>query len=465
MSYLPAAAGFCAERTADSKALIVLDADQFNNWCDRQDDFTRNWLASQSFKGRSSQFLLLPEPSGHCQRVVVLINADEPYGIAHLPKLLPAGNYHRCPSSRAALSADNLYLGWGLGAYRFERYLSTRAGACLHSEGHSLQAEALLAACLQTRDLINTPAQDMGPEQLESAMRELATAYSADFKTVVGEQLLTEHFPTIHAVGRAATRTPRMIRLDWGDAAHPHLVLCGKGVCFDTGGLDMKASAGMRNMKKDMGGAAHALALAGLVMQAQLPVRLSLLIAAVENNIAGDAFRPGDIIRTRQGLSVEIHNTDAEGRLVLCDLLSLACESKPDLIMDFATLTGAARIALGPDLPVLYSNRDALAEAYMAAGAATHDPLWRLPLWQPYRSYLKSSVADLSNASAGTHAGSITAALFLQCFVKPEIDWMHLDVYSWNDAERPGRPAGGEAQGLRAAFAYLQAKYDNRHSP
>lgn len=461
----PASHGFSRARAADSKALIVLNTNQYENWCERQDAFTRNWLASQSFQGQGGQFLLLPDASGHCKAVVVLLQADEPYGIAHLPKLLPPGNYHRCSSSTATLSADNLYLGWGLGAYRFERYLAARTGACLHSEGHSDQAQMLLAACLQTRDLINTPAEDMGPEHLETAARELANTYSADFQTIIGADLLAQNFPTVHAVGRAATRAPRVIRLDWGDETHPHLILCGKGVCFDTGGLDMKAAAGMRNMKKDMGGAAHALALARLIMQARLPVRLTLLIAAVENNIAGDAFRPGDIIRTRHGLSVEIHNTDAEGRLVLCDLLSLACESKPDLIMDFATLTGAARIALGPDLPVLYSNRDNVAEAYMAAGIAHHDPIWRLPLWQPYMSYLKSSVADLSNASVSTHAGSITAALFLQCFVKPEIDWMHLDVYSWNDTDRPGKPAGGEAQGLRAAFAYLQAKYDDRHSP
>jgi leucyl aminopeptidase len=456
--------GFSRERAPDSKAIVFIEAGQYADWSAGQSAFIRNWLVSQQFQGRSTQFLMLPDGDGRCQQLLAVVAGDDPYAIAHLPKCLPAGNYHRCPSSTAALSADNLYLGWGLGAYRFDRYLAAGNPAILHAEGQSEQADALLRASVMVRNLINTPTEDMGPEQLEQAVRDVAESFHAAFQTVAGDALLEQNYPTIHAVGRASHREPRVIRLDWGEDAHPHLVLCGKGVCFDTGGLDMKAAAGMRNMKKDMGGAAHALALAHLIMHAGLPVRLTLLIAAVENSISGNAFRPGDIIRTRQGLSVEIHNTDAEGRLVLSDLLTLACESKPDLIMDFATLTGAARIALGPDLPVLYSNRDALAEAYLGAGLAQHDPVWRLPLWQPYLSHLKSNVADLSNASTGTHAGSITAALFLQCFVKNEIDWMHLDVYSWNDSDRPGKPAGGEAQGLRSAFAFLQAKYDHRHS-
>lgn len=457
--------GFSSERHADSRTLVLLHSEQYADWLQAQSAFTRNWLASQGFQGKSAQHALLPDEDGQCRRVLVVHAGNDPYGIAHLPKVLPSGHYHRCPDSPSTLSADNLYLGWGLGAYRFDRYLTVSTPAILHAQGQSEQASAVLQASLMVRNWINTPTEDMGPEQLEIAVREVANICNAQLQTVIGDALLEQNYPTIHAVGRASHREPRVIRLDWGDVAHPQLVLCGKGVCFDTGGLDMKAAAGMRNMKKDMGGAAHALALAYLVMHAKLPVRLTLLIAAVENSIAGNAFRPGDIIRTRQGLSVEIHNTDAEGRLVLSDLLTLACESKPDLIMDFATLTGAARIALGPDLPVLYSNRDVLADAYHAAGLAQHDPIWRLPLWQPYLSYLKSSVADLSNASTGTHAGSITAALFLQCFVKSETDWMHLDVYSWNDSERPGKPAGGEAQGLRAAFAFLQTKYDHRHSP
>jgi len=455
--------GISFTRNAQSKALKLVASSHYNQWLTTQHEATQQWLVSQNFQGKSGQFCLLPEQGEAGYSVLAVVDEDSPYSVAHLPKLLPKCHYHRCPDTVSVLSNDHLLLGWGLGAYRFERYLSASVSAQLHAEAFSTEAMAVLEASLQVRNLINTPTEDMGPEQLQLAAQVLAERFEAQLTVVVGDDLLTQNYPTVHAVGRASHRAPRVIRLDWGEAAHPQLVLCGKGVCFDTGGLDMKAAAGMRNMKKDMGGAAHALGLAQLIMQNALPVRLTLLIAAVENSVSGNAFRPGDVIRTRQGLSVEIHNTDAEGRLVLCDLLAEASAMKPDLIMDFATLTGAARIALGPDLPVLYCNRDGLAEDYMAAGREQHDPVWRLPLWQPYLSYLKSPIADLSNASTGTHAGSVTAALFLQCFVKPEIDWTHMDVYSWNDSERPGRPAGGEAQGLRAAFALLKKKYDERH--
>jgi leucyl aminopeptidase len=276
---------------------------------------------------------------------------------------------------------------------------------------------------------------------------------------VKGDALLEANFPAIHAVGRASHRAPRLIELRWGDAGHPHLTLVGKGVCFDTGGLDIKAAAGMRNMKKDMGGAAHAIALAELVMARRLPLRLTLLVPAVENAIGPDAFRPGEVIATRKGVSVEIDNTDAEGRLVLCDALAYAGEQSPAMLLDFATLTGAARVALGPELPALYSNDDALADDWLAAGVRTRDPLWRMPLWQPYVRYLTSHVADIANASSSTMAGSITAAIYLQRFVPNGQAWAHLDVYSWNDSERPGHPVGGEAQALRAAFAMLKARY------
>jgi leucyl aminopeptidase len=317
----------------------------------------------------------------------------------------------------------------------------------------------VLRESLLIRTLINIPAEHMGPDELEYAVKAGADEFSAQFSCIKGDDLLNENFPTLHAVGRASHRAPRLLRLDWGDTSMPHVVICGKGVCFDTGGLDIKSADGMRNMKKDMGGAAHALALARLIMSQKLPVRISLLISAVDNAIAGDAFRPGDIIVTRQGLSVEIDNTDAEGRLVLADALSLASEMQPDLIIDFATLTGAARVALGPDLPALFCNRDELATSYLKSSAEQHDPLWRMPLWQPYLSYLNSNVADLANAGASKMAGSISAALFLQRFVSVNIAWAHIDVYSWNDYERPGKPAGGEAQGLRATFAWLNVKY------
>ncbi len=464
MTLALSAQGVSTKRHPHSRAIEFVSAEQYPAWLAAQPEFIRNWLVGQSFQGHATQFALLPEASGECQRVVAIIGGDTPYTIAHLPKLLPKGHYHRSSDSTAALIADNLLLGWGLGAYRFERYLAKTEPAVLHVENQSALAESILAASLDVRDWINTPTEHMGPDELEQTTRGIGERFGAGVSCIRGEELLAQNFPTIHAVGRASHRAPRLIRLDWGDDTHPHVVLCGKGVCFDTGGLDIKPADGMRNMKKDMGGAAHALGLARLLMQNKVPVRLTLLIAAVENAIAGNAFRPGDVITTRQGLSVEIDNTDAEGRLVLADALALAGELKPDLIMDFATLTGAARIALGPDLPVLFSNHAETARDYLAAGEAEHDPLWQLPLWQPYLAYLKSNVADLANAGPSKMAGCMTAALFLERFVPAGTAWTHLDVYSWNDSERPGKPAGGEAQGLRAAFRFLQKKYDHRHS-
>lgn len=447
-----------------SKAIILLQASQYSAWLVQQSAFLQTFLNTQQFNASRQHFILLPDPQGQWQSVLAIIGeSDEPYAIAHLPKLLPKHSYHRCPGSLANLSADHFFLGWGLGAYRFEKYLSTSESPLLFSEQHSIEAEALLRESLLVRDLINTPAEHMGPSELEHCVRNTCQEFSAQFNCIKGDDLLVQNFPSIHAVGRASHREPRLLRLDWGDANHPHVVVCGKGVCFDTGGLDIKTADGMRNMKKDMGGAAHAIALARLVMSQQLPIRLTLLIAAVENSIAGNAFRPGDVITTRQGLSVEIDNTDAEGRLVLADALTLASELKPDAILDYATLTGAARVALGPDLPVLFCNREDMALEYLAAAQSQHDPLWRMPLWQPYLSYLKSNIADLANSGASRMAGSVTAALFLQRFVPVEIAWLHVDVYSWNDSERPGKPAGGEAQGLRAAFAWLKAHYTLRN--
>ena len=308
------------------------------------------------------------------------------------------------------------------------------------------------------RDLVNTPTEHMGPDELEAVARELASTHGATIAVVAGDELLARNYPAIHAVGRASHRAPRIIEVSWGEASHPHIAICGKGVCFDTGGLDLKTAAGMRNMKKDMGGAAHALALAELLMARKLPLRITVLVAAVENSIGPNAFRPGEVIATRKGVSIEIDNTDAEGRLVLCDALARACELTPDLLLDFATLTGAARVALGPDLPALYANDDALANDWLAAGNRMRDPLWRMPLWRPYLRYLTSGIADLANGSSSTMAGSVTAALFLERFVADGQRWAHLDVYAWNDSDRPGRPAGGEAMALRAAYAMLKAR-------
>jgi leucyl aminopeptidase len=305
------------------------------------------------------------------------------------------------------------------------------------------------------RDLVNTPAEEMGPEQLSDAAREQAELFGGEFDEWIGEELVAQNFPAIYTVGRAAARPPRLLEINWGNPKHPRIAIVGKGVCFDTGGLDLKTADGMRLMKKDMGGAAHAIALARLVMQRNLPVRLQMLVPAVENAVSGSSFRPGDVIRTRKGLTVEIGNTDAEGRVILCDALAYAAEQKPRMIIDFATLTGAARVALGPELPAMYSNDEKLAAKMLDAARQLDDPLWRLPLWRNYRRFFDSDIADINNAGRGGFAGSIVAALFLDYFVPEGMPWVHFDVYSWNDASRPGRPLGGEAQGLRAVLAAI----------
>jgi leucyl aminopeptidase len=421
----------------------------------------RNWLDSNGFDAKPGSVCLLSDANGKLARVVVGVDAQDPLAaLAALPMTLPVGEYAIATES-LALDPQLAALGWALGAYQFTRYRKAkRDAATLAVDAKTLTVLApLIEATALVRDLVNTPTEDMGPKQLADAVKHLGKAHKAKVREWVGDELLEDNFPTIHAVGRASHRAPRLIELNWGKSSDPKLVVVGKGVCFDTGGLDLKPSDGMRWMKKDMGGAAHAIALAGLVMQAKLPVRLTLLIPAVENAVAGNAMRPGEVIITRAGHSVEIDNTDAEGRLVLCDALAYSVEQKPELIIDFATLTGAARVALGPDLPALFANDDAVADAALACGRAVADPLWRLPLWRPYRKMLDSYLADFANAGASRHAGAITAALFMERFLPEGMPWVHLDTYAWNDADRPGRPRGGEAMGLRALFAYLQKRY------
>ncbi len=421
----------------------------------------RRSVDQAGFDAAPCTFALVHDGTGKLVRVLAGVDArDGLAALASLPCALPAATYQLAEEG-VALDRIAAALGWALAAYQFNRYRKPkRAPATLAVSATELTAvQPLVDATALVRDLVNTPTEDMGPEQLAAAIREHAKSHRAKVREWVGDALLEANFPTIHAVGRASTREPRLVELTWGKARDPALVLIGKGVCFDTGGLDIKSSEGMRWMKKDMGGAAHALALAQLVMQARLPVHLRLLIPTVENSVSGNAIRPGDVVTTRAGLRVEVDNTDAEGRLILCDVLAYASEQKPDLIIDFATLTGAARVALGAELPALFANHDALANQLLAAGAATGDPLWRLPLWQPYRRMLDSYLADLCNSSNSRHAGAITAALYLEHFVGADIPWLHLDTYAWNDADRPGRPRGGEAMGLRACFALLQQRY------
>ncbi len=457
----------CFASAADAASacpIMVIDKPGFAAWRDAQDSTLRAWLEANAFSAATGSWLLVPDANGGARCVIAIIgDVADPLALAHLPSVLPSGVYRIAAESPVQPDADALLLGWGLGAYRFDRYVQpARTPARLlpaRDVAEHSGALALLQASRLVRDLVNTPTEHMGPAELESAAAQIAREHGAQLKVFKGEALLTNNFPTIHAVGRASHREPRLIELHWGEAAHPHVAIVGKGVCFDTGGLDIKTSDGMRNMKKDMGGAAHALALAQLVMAHKLPVRLTLLVPAVENAISGNAFRPGEVIKTRQGLTVEVDNTDAEGRLVLCDALAYAAEMKPELVLDFATLTGAARVALGPDVPALFCNDEALAADYLRAGDLARDRLWRMPLWRPYLSYLKSNIADLANGSASRMGGAITAALYLERFLPENLPWAHVDVYAWNDGERPGKPAGGEAQGLRAAFGLLRGRY------
>ena len=425
---------------------------------------TRAWVETFGFAATPGSVLLVPDADGRPALVLAGIgDIADPFAFGHLPMALPEGIYHLADSGGVRLDPATVLLGWGLGAYQFDRYRKPpRAPARLALDADAAEladAYAQLKASRLVRDLVNTPTQDMGPEQLEAVVHRIGQAYGGTVNAVTGDALLQQNFPTIHAVGRASHRAPRLIELHWGEVSHPRLSIVGKGVCFDSGGLDIKPADGMRWMKKDMGGAAHAIGLAQLVMACRLPVRLQLLVPAVENSIGPDAFRPGEVITTRKGLRVEIDNTDAEGRLVLCDALAYAAESAPELILDFATLTGAARIALGPDLPALFANDDALRDDFSAAARAVRDPLWPLPLWQPYHSYLKSYIADFANSGPSRMGGAITAALYLERFVPAAQAWAHLDTYSWNDLDRPGKPMGGEAQSLRAAWQLLKRRF------
>ncbi len=418
------------------------------------------YLQAVGFKAKVQEVVLMPGDTGLAGAVAGLGESTDPYAYGSLAFALPEDTVWHLAQTE---NADNAVLGFCLGAYRFQDFrAASRASAQLVQPAGTDSARRIAEAMWMARDLINTPANAMGPAELTSAAQELAGAFKASIDVIEGEALETS-YPTVALVGQGSARKPRVAILRWqGSKAGPDaplVSLCGKGVCFDSGGYDLKPPASMLRMKKDMGGAAITLALARLVMQADLPVRLVARIGCVENMVSSNAMRPLDVVRTRRGLTVEIGNTDAEGRLVLCDLLAEASDEKPALLIDFATLTGAARVALGPDLPVLFSNDDDLAARFLSAGQAAHDPLWRLPLWAGYDSWLDSPAADLNNTSSKPMAGSITAALYLQRFLAPDTKWAHIDVYCWNDSTRPGRPEGADAQALRAAFTLLNTKF------
>jgi len=445
-----------------SVPIHATDREQFATHSARLDPAARRWLQTVGFSGTPDTFALLPAADGRLAAVWAgVLDAAHPWALAALPKALPAGRYH-LGDGGLTLDAAASAMSWELGSYSFDLYKAAkREPAQLHLPSSAAAQRGLLlaTAIASTRDLVNTPAEHLGPAELAEAVRMVARQHGASFRQTVGDKLLTAGFPAIHAVGRAAARAPRLIELNWGRPKDPRLVIVGKGVCFDSGGLDIKGADGMRLMKKDMGGAAHALGLAQMVMALGLPVRLQLLIPAVENAIAGNAYRPGDVFRTRAGLHIEIGNTDAEGRVVMCDALAYGAEGKPALMIDMATLTGAARVALGAQLPALFCRRMELARSLVDRGMALHDPLWHLPLWRGYHAGIESDIADIVNTGRGGMGGAITAALFLEDFVPAGLDWLHIDLFAWNDSARPGRPVGGEAQGLRTLLDYLEQRF------
>jgi len=450
------------DRGQSATSIHLVTKDRFEDWLKPLSAGQRAAIKAQKFEGKPAQVAIVPDgDEWFAAGGVADLEKMTSWCLAKLAEDLPEGTY-RLKDGEAGAALH----GWQTAQYKFTRYVKPDESApgprvlLSQKAKHLDNAIAEAEAENLVRDLVNTPAEDMGPAQLEAECEKLAKTYDAKLKVVKGDAL-EKDYPMVYAVGRAAARdhAPRLIRLEWGNEKHPKVAIVGKGVCFDSGGLDVKPAAGMKLMKKDMGGAAHAIALAGLVMNAKLPLRLQLLIPAVENAIAGNSFRPGDILKTRKGLTVEIGNTDAEGRLILGDALTRASEDDPDLILDFATLTGAARVALGPDLPALMTRKDGTAQALIDAGKTCDDEPWRLPLPETYREWLKSDVADMNNISSNAFAGASVAGLFLDKFVGDGIDWAHFDTFAWRPSAKPGRPAGGAAYGLRAAFHMLRARY------
>ncbi|ANG98239.1 leucyl aminopeptidase [Brucella pseudogrignonensis] len=451
-----------AAKSADSRPIWFIGKNKIEQTALTSD--VQAWAKANDFNGESGRILVLPGKDGTIAGALFGTGDDDQGGQSQLlagklARGLPEGDWH---IENKPDHAELVTLAFLMGGYSFTRYrkgsdktirLAVPAGVNATETQHIADAVTL------ARDLINTPTNDMGPDALEQAARDLASGNGAKVSTIEGDALLKRNFPMIHAVGRAGSIAPRLIDLIWGKDSDPKITLVGKGVCFDTGGLDIKPASGMLLMKKDMGGAANVLGLASIIMNAKLPVRLRVLIPAVENSIAGNAFRPSDILQSRKGLSVEIGNTDAEGRLVLADALTLADEEEPELIVDMATLTGAARVALGPDLPPFYTHDDALAAAIAEKADETADPLWRMPLWAPYAQKLSSRVADINNVTTDGFAGSVTAALFLSRFVEKAKSWAHFDIYGWVPVEKPASPVGGEAQAIRALYALLKHKY------
>lgn len=444
-----------------ARPLHLVPADSFAGWLQEMPAPARTWLEMTGFRAKPGRTSLFPNEAGELAGAVAILNDPaELWDVAAAVPHLPAGDW--VPQDpKGLVGGSDVALAFALQSYRFTRYARNeqeRPRLLVRDPAAHRRATALAEAIYLGRDLVNTPTNDLGPEHLHAVVEDLARAHGGTFRATVGEDLLTQNFPAIHAVGRASASAPRLLDLRWGDPGARKVTLVGKGVCFDTGGLDIKPSSAMLLMRKDMGGSALMIALAQAIMTLGLDVQLRLLVPAVENSISASAFRPGDILATRKGLTVEVGNTDAEGRLVLADALALADEDEPDLVIDAATLTGAARVALGPDVPALFTPDDALAADVLRHGQAVAEPLWRLPLHRPYARYLDSPVADINNAGAKPFAGATTAALFLQRFTATKA-WMHLDIFAWNDEARPGRPRGGEATAFRPLLAMIEERF------
>jgi leucyl aminopeptidase len=457
MTQLP----FLPDTAASAVPIHALRSSEWKAWAEGRPEGLKKLAGAHDFQAQAGRILLVPATDGAIERVLFGVgDKANAMAMGALAQHLPAGDYRLAAAPRE-FSATNVAIAWGLGAYAFDRYKKRKRPAprlCAPEGADMAEAERIVAASWLARDLVNTPTNDMGPEALQAIADRVARTCGGQLDAIVGDALLKQNYPLIHAVGRAAAEAPRLLHISWGDEAAPRLAIVGKGVCFDTGGLDLKPSGNMRLMKKDMGGAAHALALAQIVMQAKLNVRLDVWIPAVENSVAGDAFRPGDVIASRKGPTVEIDNTDAEGRLILADALARACEDNPALVLDYATLTGAARTALGPDIPPFFANDDALAAELAQASLDACDPIWRMPLWDAYEAEMDSPIADLKNTGDGAYAGAIYGALFLRRFVDAPA-WAHFDVFAWAPKEKPARPAGGEAQALRASWRVIKARF------
>lgn len=444
--------------TTNQQGAVAIDAvskKQLTQLKKRLSPANQAWLESNQYQASRGQVCLLPDEKGRIRQVLVGVKDKQDWqALASACLKLPAGKYQL--ASKMSLEC---LLYWGLSQYQFDKYkkVTIKERSLVVSAKQLKLLTALMSGVNLTRTLINTPAEEMGPAQLAASAQALATEFGASYQEVVGEALLEQNLPAIHAVGRASSQAPRLCRLRWGNPKHPLFCLVGKGVCFDTGGLDLKPSNAMRLMKKDMGGAAQVMGLAKLIMMTKLPVQIEVIIPAVENAVSGNALRPGDVISTRQGLSVEIGNTDAEGRLILADALTLASELKPALIIDFATLTGAARVAVGTDIAAMFSNHQSTADKLQQLGEKHHDPIWQLPLFAAYKNLIQPPIADLSNSGDSPYAGAITAALFLESFVKSKLPWVHFDVMAWNVANQPGKPKGGEAMAIRAVYELLKA--------